>query len=303
MAVAASPPAGALAQRCAGCGSQGTLQPHLGDLRRCTACGHAVAAEVPSPEALAALYDAGYFDSGEYFDYVADRGAAEANFRRNIGVLRRYARDGGRLLEIGSAYGFFLALARRFWQVEGVDVTAEGVRYAREVLGLPVREAEFLDLDLPAAAYDVVCLWDTIEHLREPERYVAKIAHLLRPGGILALTTGDIGSRVARLQGRGWRLIHPPTHLHYFTRASIRALLDRHGLEVREISYPAQHRSVRMVLHGLLGARLPWLSPTLRRFSGVPGPGLSFPLNLRDIMLVVAEKRPPPPAPAGAAPL
>ena len=60
-------------------------------------------------------------------------------------------------------------------------------------------------------------MWDTIEHLKRPDLFVQKAAADLRPGGLIALTTGDIGSLNARLRGARWRMIHPPTHLHYFS--------------------------------------------------------------------------------------
>ena len=59
-----------------------------------------------------------------------------------------------------------------------------------------------------------MCLWDTIEHLAEPEAYLEKIAKSLPVGGWLFLTTGDIGSPMARARGSRWRMIHPPTHLY-----------------------------------------------------------------------------------------
>jgi SAM-dependent methyltransferase len=245
--------------------------------------------DIPTADETHALYGQDYFTGGEYFDYVADRRAAERNFRRNLRVLARFS-SGGRLLEIGSAYGFFLHMARSRWEVEGVDVIFEGVRYVWERLGLKVHLGDFLTLDFMPWSYEVVCLWDTIEHLREPDRYVAKANDLLHPGGILAVTTGDIGSRVARFQGRRWRLIHPPTHLHYFTRASLCTLFERHGLRVEEVRYQPQYRSVRLVLYSLIALRRASLRRFFDKMTCLPGMGFTFPLNLRDIMLVVARR-------------
>ena len=87
-----------------------------------------------------------------------------------------------RLFEIGSAHGFFLEVARPlFRSVAGIDISADASSYARNVLDLPVATGDFLDAILPEAV-DVVCLWDTIEHLQHPDRYLEKAVSGLNPG-------------------------------------------------------------------------------------------------------------------------
>lgn len=238
----------------------------------------------------AALYTAEYFRGEEYADYLRDRGTAEMNFRALIRRMRRWSR-GGRLFEIGCAYGFFLNLCRDRWTAEGVDVSSEAVRYARATLNLQAGCGDFLDMDLPPDAYDAFCLWDTIEHLARPDRYVEKVARCLRPGGVLFLTTGDIGSLVARWRGSRWRLIHPPTHLFYFSRVTLRRLLGRYGMEVMEMGPQGYCRSLDSMLAGIaLQQPEGFLRRALRRLAGVRPLRVPFYLNLRDILFVAARK-------------
>ena len=132
-------------------------------------------------------------------------------------------------------------------------------------------------------------MWDTIEHLLSPDRFVAKAAADLKPGGYIAFTTGDIGSLNARLRGRRWRMIHPPTHLHYFSAATARRLLAAHGFEVVHMSHPGATRSVRSILYILLALRMGrprWYEAIGR----LPLARLSFALNLGDIMFVIARR-------------
>ena len=58
-------------------------------------------------------------------------------------------------------------------------------------------------------------------------QFIAKIAEVSSPDALLVLTTGDIGSRLARMRGQKWRLIHPPSHLHYFDRVTVTRLLAK----------------------------------------------------------------------------
>jgi SAM-dependent methyltransferase len=234
------------------------------------------------------VYAAPYFAGGEYRFYEEDRAVLQRNFRRRVEEVRRWA-PGGRLLEIGCAHGYFLELARRHWDVRGLDVSRDAAAAARAA-GLDAHAAEFLDLPDEPGSYDVVCLWDTIEHLERPIETLEKAGRWLREGGVLALTTGDAGSLLARLRGERWRQIHPPTHLFYFSEATLEKALRRAGLEVVSSRHVGHSRGYRSMLFGLLAVdreRAAWPYRVLTL-----GGRIDFPvyLNLFDIMMVIARK-------------
>ena len=244
-------------------------------------------------EELFALYSEQFFTGAEFNDYAAD----ERFFRRNVSLrfkeLKKFLEPERhrRLLEIGSAYGFFLDEVKNdFESVQGIDITDEGVRYAREELELDVVQADFLTHDYGDQRFDVVCMWDTIEHLRAPHEYVAKIAKCTEPGALLAITTADADSVNARLRGRRWRMIHPPTHLHYFSTATLTRLLDRHDFDVVYNRYCGFYRSLGNIAYNILVLRQQ--KPGL--FRQIKKTGLDrfgFYLNLYDIMFVIARRR------------
>jgi SAM-dependent methyltransferase len=245
------------------------------------------------------LYTLEYFKGREYRDYEADKDALQRNFNHRIAQLRKL-KPSGRLLELGSAYGFFLELAGCYWQVKGIDIALEAARYARESLGLDVISGDFLSVPDEPESFDLICMWDTIEHLTQPVRVIERAARWLRPGGILAMTTGDIDSLLARLQRKKWRLIHPPTHLFYFSPATLGQAVEGAGLKLLEISHVGYCRSYQAMLHGLLAVERERPS-LLRNLLGVGG-RLDFAicLNLFDIMMLVAGK-PEGPSPRGDA--
>lgn len=278
--------------RCVACTSART-RPTYAHLFQCADCGH-VWADVDLPDAaLQKLYGRGYFHGEEYSDYTADRTDAEANFARRMQTLDRFLDPARhtRLFELGCAYGFFLNAVRgRFAAIDGIDVSDDAVRFARDELKLPVRHGDLLAADLGGRQYDLVCMWDTIEHLRRPDQYVQILSRHLAPGGVLALTTGDISSLNARVKRGRWRLIHPPTHVHYFSRGSIARLLDRSGIDVVHVEHCGFSRSVGGMIDGLL--RLRWgldgLSAWLMRRSFARR---SLYMDLGDIMYVIGVKR------------
>ncbi len=241
------------------------------------------------PPPAAGLYEAPYFSGGEYRFYEDDKAVLQRNFRRRIAQLREWS-PGGRLLEIGCAHGYFLELAREHWEARGVDVSRDAVARARAA-GLDAEAAEFLDLPEETGRYDVVCLWDTIEHLERPIETLEKAARWLREGGVLALTTGDAASLLARLRGEKWRQIHPPTHLFYFSQATLARALSRAGLDVVSSRRVGHSRGYRSMLFGLLALdreRPAWPYRLL-----TAGGRIDFPvyLNLFDIVMVAARKK------------
>ncbi len=273
---------------CLVCGQVG-LVPHFDILLNCTGCGF-VTARLQEGLDAQRVYDGGYFSGGEYLNYQSDEAFFKKTFRRRLNELLR-RRSAGHLLEIGAAYGFFLDLAKEHFQVVGYEMNQAAAHHARAVSGLDVRTDDFLHSTAASLGglVDVTVMWDVIEHLERPELYLAHTAAVSRPGALLYVTTGDIGSVVARWRGSKWRMIHPPTHVHYFSRSTLARLLANCGFRVLEIRTVGVARSLRQMLYSVLVLRLGRAAAyeALEKF--VP-PSWGFTLNTFDIIQAVAEK-------------
>jgi SAM-dependent methyltransferase len=274
---------------CVACGSQ-AAKPLYRDLVTCSDCGLIYFPRRLTADEEHSLYAETYFGGAEYFDYLADRRAHEANFRRRVRQLQRLIPAGSRVFEIGSSYGLFLNLARRHWQVRGCDISDEPCRFAGGELKLDVQCGDFLQIDLSPGAVDAICLWDTVEHIDDLGGYMERIAEVLPVGGVLALTTGDIGSWLAQRQGPLWRQIHPPTHLWYFSVPTMTRMLNRFGFDVVDCRHVGMWRSTASILHGLTSVGRPPSWP-LRIAQRLGLDQLNFWLNTFDLMFVVGRRR------------
>ncbi|MBL8349978.1 MAG: class I SAM-dependent methyltransferase [Burkholderiaceae bacterium] len=208
------------------------------DLVRCRRCGCVYVAQDPAEIDFQALYGPGYYTGGHdavFGDYVGQQAARRAQARRRLWWHRhlppRWPRS-GRLLDVGCAAGFFLAEARAHYEVQGVELSDWSAAHARDALGLPVFTGTLQQAALPAAHFDVVTLWDVIEHVPDPVPLLAEAARVLAPGGRLVLTTGDFDSAYARSKGADWHLAAPPWHLTLFGRSTMALAAERAGLKL-----------------------------------------------------------------------
>lgn len=213
---------------------------------RCAGCGLVFTGEDPSSIDFTRLYDEAYYTGGHsevFSDYIGQEPARRASARRRLWPLR-WRRHSGRLLDVGCAAGFFLAEARRHYEVKGVELSEFSSRYAREQLHLDVVTGTLEQAKLPSDHFDVITLWDVIEHVPDPVQVLADAARVLKPGGELVLTTGDIDSPQALRMGADWSLMTPPWHLYFFSRSTMTHAGQRAGL-----------RRTRCSTHGVMSDR------------------------------------------------
>ena len=158
---------------CVVCGGNDFEAPVLGSLARCRVCSFIFLPRTADlPQRIEELYAGDYFTGGEFGDYASQHQTFARNFQSYLRRMQRAGATGGRLLEVGCAYGFFLEQAQGAFDATGIDVNEPAIAAAR-ALGVRATFAEFLAYR-PEAKVDVVCMWDTIEHLLEPQAYVEK---------------------------------------------------------------------------------------------------------------------------------
>ncbi len=264
----------------------------------CRSCGLLFRRELPSAQDLLSIYASDYFgnhgngDATGYSDYLSDAREHRLTARRRLTQLGD-ATDPGRLLDVGTAAGFFMAEARSAgWEVQGIDISPDMSAWGRKQLDLDIANGLFQTTDYPAASFDAVTMWDYIEHSIDPAADFEKAAHVLRPGGTLMLSTGDAASPVARLSGRRWHLLTPRHHNFFFTVNTLTRYLDS-SFELTSVSHPSAHYSLRYMAHKL-GTMAP-RSTMVRRladwFADRPLGEQSVRFNLGDIVTLVGRRK------------
>jgi 2-polyprenyl-3-methyl-5-hydroxy-6-metoxy-1,4-benzoquinol methylase len=221
--------------------------------------------------------------------YLEEEQGRVETFGESVDHIQRFVST-GRLLDVGCHVGTFLKVAsQRGFQVAGVEPSRWASEIAKSRIDGHVHCGAVEDAPLPEGGYDVVTLWDVIEHLPDPAIDVRAIYGALRPGGVFAVSTMDVDSLFARVLGRRWPW-YMQMHLVYFSRQTLCELLRREGFHIADVTLHT--RRVRLsYLASRLDAYAPPVAHALGR--GLERAGLAertVGIKLGDIFTVIARK-------------
>jgi len=164
----------------------------------------------------------------------------------------------GSLLEVGAATGEFLnVMQNRGWTVRGIDISRDAVAFGRRVYGVNLVAATPEEFDTPER-FDVVCMYQTLEHLPDPLHVLRKAQTWLRPGGILVIEVPNADSFDIRISRHRARLtLDLPRHLSHFTPRFLCGQLERLAFNVVNCSlYPPAPLVTLLRWRALLGTRI-----------------------------------------------
>ncbi len=284
---------------CELCGSAKAkrLYASLPKVYECENCRFIFSFPQPSLDELKELYAESYFISRQsvasgYDDYIRDEENIRRTFQKRFRTIDRFQTKPGRVLDIGCAAGFFLSVAReRGWDVKGIEISEYAANYARKS-GLDVHCGP-LETFNPAGEklFDVVTLWDVIEHVRSPRSDLEKVSRLLKPGGWLVLATPDVDSLTHWLFRDRWMGFKDDEHLFFFSKKTLTQLLDQCGFQVVLSKFEGKYVSLDLFKRRI-GCYSKFLSSFLRKtLQPKAGKSTDFYVNPFDIRLFIAQKK------------
>jgi SAM-dependent methyltransferase len=203
----------------------------------CAGCRTLFLRTPPDPEALTRLYVDPGPERGSALCWEVEARHDTPSFAKVLDLARR--RGGtGPVLDVGCGNGLFLAYARDggWTDLTGLEVSPTAAASARHrlpeatVLQVPLDAA-----DLPQEHFAVIGLWDVLEHLPSPRRALLRVTSLLRPGGLVVVSTPNRFGLAIRLLGRRSVVVCPPEHLFLASRAGLGASMAAAGLSVESV--------------------------------------------------------------------
>jgi SAM-dependent methyltransferase len=234
-------------------------------LIKCRECGLVITQDHPDEK------DAGrYYESVNYVSHNDKAGgisAAVYRIAREFMLKRKYrmicraaGMDRGKLLDIGSGTGHFLAMMKKNgWSVTGIEVNEKAREYSKENFGLDVKTG--LDNSvIESGPFDVITLWHVLEHFQNPFSYMNEISKLLKKEGILVIALPNSQSSDALYYGEFWAAWDVPRHLWHFTPDVFKRFAQNYGYTVKSMKpLPLDVFYISFLSEKYKGSRTPFL--------------------------------------------
>lgn len=240
----------------------------------CANCGLSYLSPRLTEEAILGLYkEEAYYNSNisgrGYDEYLEISDNWVKTFTLRLRQIAPY-KSSGKALDIGCGPGYFLTAAKNMgFDPYGLDPSDYIVAQAQKIWGNRIRLGLIDTADYAPESFDLVVAFDTFEHVYDPKKFLSAIHRVLKPGGVLAITTPNPASLLARLSGKNWVSFKLPEHVFYWSPETIRKILELN----REFEVLKIHRAGQYATLGFLFRRL-------FRLGNNPGRLLSGVVNL-----------------------
>jgi SAM-dependent methyltransferase len=168
--------------------------------------------------------------------------------RRRQGNERRWLAKFGRcrLLDFGCGSGTFLRrMHDQGWEVLGLDVSPTAVRCVEHELGLPARLGTLPHADLACESFEVVTMWQSLEHVHAPLEVLEEAHRLLVPGGRLIVSVPNIASGPFRWFGACWYGLDLPRHLTHFSPSTLEGMVSKAGFQTAGLRFKRHNSWLR----------------------------------------------------------
>ncbi len=217
-----------------------------------------------SPAETTKFYEHLYDPGEKYAGYSNTDDFRREEFSYQLEQINRFHPKGGRLLDVGCSTGEFLEMASQTgrYVVDGIDISSEAARAASARLKKNIFAGTVDNIPVAPESYDVVTAWEVIEHMAEPAKFLRTIRRLLKPDGLLCLSTPNTNKLRNRFPGKPRDIFFiPPEHLLYFSGRNLRLLATNCGYFPLTIDassrrflqwIPGRHKLLRGLFHNAL---------------------------------------------------
>jgi len=200
------------------------------DVVKCHKCGLVYVNPRLSLNELKEFYDE------SYHQFQLEDSLKNLKNEKIIQIISDLIGTGGKFLDIGCSTGHFLNTAKEYFDVLGIELAEWSANFARKTYNIEILNSTLENCHLQSSSFDVVTFFEVIEHLHDPLTFLKEVNRILKPDGILALSTGNVNSLEAKIRGEKWYYFAPKFHLYYFSIKTIKEILNQTGFRIIKIT-------------------------------------------------------------------
>ena len=188
-------------------------------------------------------------DRQGYPSYREGQESLTEGFRQKLDAVRSHV-PSGKLLDAGAAYGYFVKVAEPYFESQGLEVSEYAAKIARDEFHANVRQGDIERSGFSDEEFDVVVMWDIIEHIIHPAEAAREAHRILKPGGFLFISTDDAANWLPRLLGKRWWALAAPLHICHFSKEGIVRMCNAAGfVDVKFTSDPRRYTIPEIIKH------------------------------------------------------
>ncbi len=258
------------------------------DVYQCRVCNLAWVCDSETVARVISSYETENFDE----TYEKERENRKKTASVLVGKIKKI-KPHGKLLDIGCYSGIFLEAAQEVgYEIFGIEASRGALALARQKIkgDLRVGMAENILVDFPDKSFDIIILFDVLEHLSNPQKVLTLIKLKLKDDGLLVFSTPDFSSFLSKIQGKNWHALLPQ-HLFYFSVGNIKLILAQTGFGLKKYCYIGRHFSFFYLLQHYLNSRGSTGKWFLKFVKSSGLANLTIPINLFDQLLIFANKK------------
>lgn len=143
----------------------------------------------------------------------------------------------GKLLDVGCGSGDRLDILRKVgFDTYGVEIS-QAAEYAKQHLGLNVKQGDLFDADYPDSFFDIVTLYNVLEHTHDPRKVIKELKRILKDNGILIIQVPNIDCVQFKIFKKRWAAIDVPRDLYYFSDSILKCFLEKEEFIVNKVDH------------------------------------------------------------------
>lgn len=247
---------------------------------RCCKCGLVYASPRDGADELSHHYS-----KMSVNEYLIEQDSRELIFKKDAKIVMQYCQSGD-VLDIGCSAGIFLSQLNKNFNLHGIEPSAAAFKIAQKRLPeADIINGVLAEQPFKNKKFDVITMWDVIEHLPHPSRDLRIVNRCLKDNGLLFLVTPKFDGMMSKIMRSHWtHLIRG--HVTYFEKKTITAILERNNFEVVAIKSYTRIFKISYILKRLGMEKLSgFVKNNLAIFD------IRIPINLDDSMMVIAKKK------------
>lgn len=254
-------------------------------LVRCRICGLIYL----SPRPRCNLITDGYFLAKDE-RYISQEKSREKTFRSSLKIIKRLCPT-GKLLDIGAASGTFIKVASQAgFEASGIEPSGWMCDFAKKNYNVKILPVLLEDAKFPDNSFDIITMWDVLEHTPNPMNTLKEATRILKPGGLLFINYPRIDDLLAKIFGRKWWFLLS-IHLFYFTPKTLSSYMEKlgfkkllHKMHIQSLEYSYLVQRLNAYTPALANiAKLAYIIPGVRN--------LSIPYFASQYLLIARKKQ------------